>query len=141
MRLDLTDIHARVRFRDFRLTESPSGTCEAEVVLGWDSGAQTTGKAQGVNSSTGILRCAAEAAIVALDELVIEYGISLDLLGVKSIKAFDSVVVIVSLTSNVGDNSQRLVGSCIIQEDAPRGAALAVLNATNRLVGNMIHSR
>ena len=141
MRLDLTDINARVRFRDFRLTESRSGTCEAEVVLGWDSGAQKTGKAQGVDSPTGILRCAAEAAIVALDELVIEYGISLELLGVKSIKAFDSVVVIVSLTSYVDDNSQRLVGSCIIQEDAPRGAALAVLNATNRLVGNMIHSR
>lgn len=134
-------MHKRVRFKDFQLSESPSGTCEAAVILGWDSGEQTIGKAQGINSPSGILRCSAEAAISALDELVIEYGISLDLLGVKSIRAFDSVVVIVSLTSNMDNKVQRLVGSCIIQEDAPRGAALAVLNATNRLVGNMIHSR
>ncbi len=137
----MTDIHKRVRFKDFKLRDSPRGNCEAEVLLGFDSGEETVGRSQGVNSQTGILRCSAEAAILALDELVKEHGISLDLLGVKSIKAFDSVVVIVSLTSNMDNKVQRLVGSCIIQEDAPRGAALAVLNATNRLVGNMIHAR
>ena len=48
----MTDVHRRVRFKDFRLTESRSGTCEAEVILGFDSGDETSGKAVGVNSRT-----------------------------------------------------------------------------------------
>jgi hypothetical protein len=62
------------------------------------------------------------------------------LIGVKHIRAFDSNLVIVSI--GVRDSAgTRLVGCCLADEDMPRGAALAVLNATNRLLGNYLATR
>ncbi len=41
-----------------------------------------------------------------------------------------------------GDGSgHRVVGSYLTENDAPRGAALAVLNATNRILGNRFFMR
>jgi hypothetical protein len=59
---------------------------------------------------------------------------------VKTVRAFDATVVIVSLSSR-GEETLRLVGSCLTETDPPRGAALAVLNATNRLLGNYLATR
>jgi hypothetical protein len=47
--------------------------------------------------------------------------------------------VIVSLSSRVDERSERLVGSCLIGDDSARGAALAVLKATNRLLSVYLH--
>ena len=63
------------------------------------------------------------------------------LLGVKAVKAFDSSVVIVSLSSTEDGPATRLVGSCLVDDDLPKGAARAVLSATNRLLGNTIFMR
>jgi hypothetical protein len=63
-----------------------------------------------------------------------------ELLGVKAVRAFDATVVIVSLaTSAEGD--QRVVGSVLTEDDPGRAAALAVLNATNRILGNRLFMR
>ena len=63
-----------------------------------------------------------------------------ELLGVKAVRAFDATVVIVSVACHNGV-AVRLVGSCLRETDLPRGAALAVLNATNRVLGNVIFTR
>ena len=55
-------------------------------------------------------------------------------------RAFDATVVIVSLSARTTE-ATRLVGSCLTDSDPPRGAALAVLNATNRLLGNYLATR
>ena len=52
----------------------------------------------------------------------------------ESIRAFDATVVIVSLGVPGASDGPRIVGSYLTEGDAPRGAALAVLNATNRLL-------
>ena len=62
--------------------------------------------------------------------------VSFDLLGVKAVRAFDSTVLIVSLSVREEALAKRLVGSFLTDADPPRGAALAVLNATNRMLGN-----
>jgi len=62
-------------------------------------------------------------------------------LGVKAVRAFDATVVIVSLSAKTDASASRLVGSYLTENDPPRGAALAVLNATNRLLGNYYFAR
>lgn len=129
----------RLKFADFSFSADASGQCSSRVVLEWSPGMSYVGEAQGLASATGELRCAAEATVRALEKAV-QGKVSLELLGVKAVRAFDSVVVIVSLSCHDGF-AQRVVGSYLAAEEVPRGAALAVLNATNRLLGNVVFTR
>lgn len=122
----------RVRFEEFRLRRFPNGDCEARVTLGWRDLPPVTGESRGHGSEPGELRAAAQATLNALSEVV--RGTAFELLGVKAVKAFDASVVIVSVAVTGQEAGPRLVGSSLTEAELPRGAALAVLNATNRLV-------
>ena len=122
----------RLRFVNFRLDRLPSGECRVQVTLAWPDGPSFEGEARGLTSQAGELRCAAQASLLALAQAVREPNF--ELVGVKSIRAFDATVVIVSLGVPGGSDGPRVVGSYLTEGDAPRGAALAVLNATNRLL-------
>jgi hypothetical protein len=125
----------RLRFDEFQFERLASGRCRAEVVLSWTDGRRFVGDADGVMSQAGELRCSASAAVRAL-ERVVQPQLSLEILGVKAVRAFDATVVIVSLSARTEAGASRLVGSYLTETDAPRGAAIAVLNATNRILGN-----
>ncbi len=127
----------RVRFQKFEFETLPNGRCSARVVLQVQEGGAHTGSAAGMASPAGELRCAAQAAAEALHNAVDEQ-LEFELLGVKAVRAFDSTVVIVSLSCREEGEHTRLVGSCLAEDNLPRGAALAVLNATNRMLDNMI---
>lgn len=129
----------RLKFSDFDFATLPDGRCRARVGLQLGDVAQFEGASEGLASPTGELRCAAQAAVEALEQAV-SGKVGLELLGVKSVRAFDSTVVIVSLACQETE-SYRLVGSCLSESHLPRGAALAVLNATNRTLGNLIFTR
>jgi hypothetical protein len=47
----------------------------------------------------------------------------------------------VSVTVKKGDGPRKLLGACLAEDDPVRGAAVAVLNATNRVLGNFIATR
>ena len=69
-------------------------------------------------------------------------GLGFELLGVMAVRAFDATVVIVSLAATGGEGTdQRVVGSVLTETDPSRAAALAVLNATNRILGNRLFMR
>jgi len=130
------DPNARIRFEDLKLEELPNGRCTAEVHLAWEAeGDVFTGNAEGVTSEIGVLRCAAEATARAL-ELAVDNRVALELQGITTIKAFDTVVVVVSLASRFSDHSQRVVGSTVIEGEPAAAAVRAVLSATNRLLGS-----
>lgn len=130
------DPNARIRFEDLKLEELPNGRCTAEVHLAWEAeGDVFTGNAEGVTSEIGVLRCAAEATARAL-ELAVDNRVALELQGITTIKAFDTVVVVVSLASQFSDHSQRVVGSTVIEGEPAAAAVRAVLSATNRLLGS-----
>jgi len=131
--------HERLRFEEFGFQRLANGRCRAKVVLAWADGRRFEGVSDGVTSQTGELRCCAVAAVQALERAV-ETKLTFELLGVKAVRAFDATVVIVSLSARA-EESTRLVGSCLTEVDPPRGAALAVLNATNRLLGNYLTTR
>lgn len=129
----------RLRFSAFDFDRSPDGHCHARVVLSWAEGGEFVGRADGVVSPAGELRCAATAALDAIMQAAGKQA-KFELLGVKAVRAFDQTVVIVSIAAR-DTRVLRLVGSHITETNPPRGAALAVLNATNRLMGNLLTTR
>jgi hypothetical protein len=132
-------LRERLRFVDFELRRLQNGRCRARVVLEWHPEEQFIGSAEELGSQAGELRCAAQAALGAIERAVTANSqVNFELLGVKAVRAFDATVVIVSLTSkDQGNRPARLVGSYITDDLSARGAALAVLNATNRVLGNI----
>lgn len=122
----------RLRFVGFKLDRLPSGECRARVTLAWPDGPRFEGEARGLTSQAGELRCAAQAALQALAQAVRDPAF--ELVGVKAVRAFDATVVIVSLGLPGHSEGPRVVGSYLTEGDVPRSAALAVLNATNRLL-------
>ncbi|HTR19210.1 MAG TPA: hypothetical protein VMH88_00025 [Gemmatimonadales bacterium] len=130
----------RLRFIDFEFSRLPNGRCRAKVGLGWTEGTPFIGEAEGITSQAGELRCAAAASVHALGRAV-GTEMEFELLGVKAVKAFDATVVIVSLSARKQGTASRLVGSFLTDTEPNRGAALAVLNATNRILGNYFATR
>ncbi|HVX40617.1 MAG TPA: hypothetical protein VHB25_13690 [Gemmatimonadaceae bacterium] len=129
----------RLRFADFSFTRSPSGQCSAEVSLEWDN-ALYVGRAIGQSSPLGDFRVAAEAALRALEDFTKD-AMHFELLGVKHVRAFDANLLIVSVSLREDSGLTRLVGCYLAETDTRRGAAMAVLNATNRVLGNHIAMR
>jgi hypothetical protein len=130
----------RLRFAGFTLERSPAGRVTCQVSLEFGPGETWTGRAEGQASPAGDSRLGAEAAIRALEAFT-ERAITFELVGVKVVRAFDANVVITSLTQRGDDGPDRLLGCYLADGDIMRGAALAVLNATNRTLGNYILSR
>lgn len=130
----------RLRFADFKFNRTPDGRCSALVGLDWTDGSSATGSASGQSSPMVDLRVAAEATLRALD-LFTKNIYAFELIGVKAVRAFDANVIIVSVSLKQGPGPTRVIGACLVEEDLVRGAALAVLNATNRVLGNFIATR
>lgn len=128
----------RLRFGSFTFTRSPAGRCVVQVELEY-AGERFVGKCEGPSSPIGDLRLGAEAAMQAVERFA-QNGLGLELMGVKLVRAFDANVVIVSCTQRSA-RTTRLVGCYLADRDAVRGAALAVLNATNRVLGNYLATR
>lgn len=131
----MTNEYRRIQFESLDVQQLPDGRVTARITLAWDPQRRFQGSATGIESDTGTLRCAAEAAAEAL-ELAVDRKISLELLGVRTIKAFDALVVVVALSSRTSDHQQRVVGSAVMRGDPARAAVNAVLGATNRLLGD-----
>lgn len=129
----------RLRFADFSFSRTPSGQCSAEVSLEWDN-AIYVGRAMGQSSPLGDFRVAADAALRALEEFA-RQGMRFELIGVKHVRAFDSNLLIASVVMREESRTTRLVGCYLAETDTKRGAAMAVLNATNRVLGDYIAIR
>lgn len=130
----------RLRFTNFVFSRSPSGVTRAEVELEWLDGARVLGKANGVASEIGDLRTSAEAALRAIEAFG-KGSLSFELTGVKTMRAFDANVIIVSVLSTTAEGTQRLLGCHLAEHDPLRSAVVAILHATNRTLGNVIATR
>jgi hypothetical protein len=124
----------RLRFTHFSFKRTQSAYCTAFTELEWQDGEKFTGTAEGVSNPVSDLRLAVEATLRALGEFVKE-AVTLELLGVKALRVFDANVVIVSILAKVGGAEHRLLGCHVANDDPLRSAALATLQATNRIVG------
>lgn len=123
----------RIRFVALRVQRSSAGLCRAEVELARLDGAHVVGVHSGQSIALGDLRVAAEAAVAAL-HLASTTEHRFELIGAKSLRAFDQTVVLVQLAVVAGRGPARLVGAAFGEQDTARAAVLAVLNATNRVL-------
>lgn len=124
----------RVKLREFRFNRTQAGISLAEVELEAPDGRRVVGRARGAGIATGELRAAAEATLAALSLLAPPGSLGLELAGVKSLRAFDETVVIVSVTGSRLGEPARLLGCVLAEDDQVRGAVLATLSATNRVL-------
>jgi hypothetical protein len=135
----LSSRRERLRFADFSFTRTPSGQCSAEVSLEWEN-QMFVGRSIGQSSPLGDFRVSAEACLRALEDFAKE-AMHFELLGIKHVRAFDSNLLIVSVSLREDSQLTRLVGCYLAETDTRRGAAMAVLNATNRVLGNHIATK
>jgi hypothetical protein len=130
----------RLRLTRVESTRSPTGQCVVEVELEFIEGQRVVGRSQGQASNAGELRIAALAAIAALEKFA-NGELAFELTGIKGLRAFDANIVIVSLAMKDRAGPQRLLGSYLADTDLVRSSVIAVLNATNRVLGNYIATR
>lgn len=125
----------RVKFVGVERTLLPEARTRVRVSLEWD-GAVRMGEDIGEASAAWEMRTAAVAAVKAVQGISPE-DLHLRLIGVKQIRAFDQEITVVSLLRDTTP-AQRLVGAVLTTEEPLRTAALAVLNALNRVLGNYL---
>ncbi len=130
----------RLRFSNFVFERTPSGQVSCLVTLEFGPGELISARVSGQASPAGDVRLGAEATIRALETFT-ERKLTFDLIGVKVVRAFDANIVISSLMQRGDDGPERVLGCYLAEGDLVRGAALSVLNATNRVMGNFILSR
>lgn len=131
---------SRLRFTGLQFERTPSARCTAIVELEWTAGDVIRGQADGVASPMGDLRVVAEATLRAIESFT-RATVSLELIGVKTMRAFDANVVMVSVLSRGVDGERRLLGCHLSEDNVPRSTVIATLQATNRVLGNAIATR
>ena len=125
----------RVKFLGVERMPLPEAHTRVRVSLEWD-GAVRVAEEIGEAATALEMRTAAVAAVKAIQGVSPE-DLHLRLIGVKQIRAFDQEITVVSLLRETNP-AQRLVGAVLTTEDPLRTAALAVLNALNRVLGNYL---
>ena len=123
----------RVRFVGARMDKSSIGRARATVELEW-SGQVYRASVEGESGPALELRLAALATLRTLEAILGE-RLTFELVGIKSFRAFDTDVVVVLLRTEPVNS---LIGASLATNDPYRSASLAVLNATNRVLGNYL---
>jgi hypothetical protein len=128
----------RLRFVACRLERAAAAMTRVTVELdGPLHGQRIVSRTEGSTCVGGDLRLAAQAMLEALVKAT--HGtVRFELIGVKPLRAFDTNVVVAAVMAHVDGMSRRLVGTAIVDEDPITGAALAALNATNRVVAPIL---
>ena len=124
----------RVRFVRAQVHNSRTGGAQAAVELEW-GGRTVRGEVEGESGYAVELRLAAMATLSALAE-VINGRVKFQMVGIKPFRAFDADVVVALVRSDVDGKS--LIGAALASDDPYRAASVAVLNATNRVLGNYL---
>lgn len=125
----------RVRFVGAAVADQRGGRARAQVELEWNY-TVFSGVAEGEGGPAQELRLVAAATLRAL-EAILGGRLTFELRGIKGQRAFDADVVVALLRSaQVGGKA--LLGAALATDDVHRSAALAVLNATNRVLGNYL---
>lgn len=125
----------RVRFDAASFQRLDSTRAIAETTLEWNG--ETIGETiRGDAGGMAELRLPALATLRALERVVGD-ALKFHLIGIKTVRVFDGDMVVVLLGTEQATRRQ-LIGSALISEDVARTAAVAVLNATNRVLGNYL---
>jgi len=124
----------RVRCHSIETHLSPDSRCRVNVEMEWIDGEFFRGEGRGNSTPQGRIMAGVVAAVQAL-ERVAGGRVRIEIRGAKAVRAFDNLLVIVALRAQAGERRYDLLGSIAApEEDLVRGAVLAVLDATNRIM-------
>lgn len=127
----------RVRFLEVEVRPTGPATALVAAVVEW-AGQRYHGEVEGEYAGVvADLRLTVAATLNALEAAVGE-RLGLHSVGVKHLRIFDQDMIVVLLRTDA-DPGCPLVGSCLADADVHGGTVLAVLSATNRLLGNYLH--
>jgi len=126
----------RARFLKVRVEPVRTGITAVSVELEWDNEI-FTGRSEGESIPAGEMRSCAQATLKAL-HAVLDGAASFNLIGIKATRIFDTDLIAVLLRSEQASENQQLIGAALVVEDPHHAAVRAVLNATNRLLGNFL---
>lgn len=134
VRLNLRE-NQRVRFVGVDRGTRPDHLVDLTVRLQWqDRAVAATVEAERAEPLE--LRAVAQAAVEALRQIVPEQ-MDLKVAGVKQVRSFDAELMVASLY-RPGQPPQQYVGAVVVGGDPHRAAAVAVLSALNRMLGNYL---
>ena len=122
-----------VRYINVEMVRQSGTALKARVELRRDTGERYVGTAEAQEADKSPERVAAEAAIDAVCQAARVEAARMRLQDVQQTMVADRPVVVVALSDSYRDDALPLIGACHAEGNAPRAAALAVLNATNRL--------
>jgi hypothetical protein len=133
-----TNVRSRLRFDGLDHEVTPDGSGMVSVRLEW-GGHTYVGSVQCLETLQGVLKAAAQATLTATLASCRSIsgngdGLSLEVVGVKAVRAFDGWVVVTRINGSAGDERLRLLGAapCETEDDLPGAAVKAVLKASNR---------
>lgn len=129
-------VRRRVYFEDVEVRGSRSRGVSCRVTLR-SEGDTHIGEASGTDGDRARLELAARAALLAIAnadgrerQLMLE--------GLRVLDMFDRRFVFVGVTVRSGRDARLLTGTCELRESGETSAVLAVLDATNRLIGSEV---
>lgn len=124
----------RVRLHSVDSETTQDSRCRVTVEIEWEEGVPIRGEGRGTATPQGRMIAGGRATLEAIGK-VAKGVMSVDLRGAKMVRAFDSLVIIVSLRADVSDRRYDLIGACQAPDnDIEKGVVLSVLDATNRVL-------
>ena len=131
-------VRARLKFDTLEHVTMPDGSGRVSVRLE-RAGDFYEGTVACLETQQGVIKAASQAALqatLASTGEVSESGVSLEVVGVKAVRAFDGWVVVTRVNGSADDETCRLLGAapCEVEDDLPGAAVKAVLDASNRVL-------
>jgi len=123
-----------VRYISVELVPLSGAALQARVELRRDTGERYIGTAESHDARKSPELVAAAAAISAVCQAARLDATRVSLHDVQLTNVADRPIIVVALSGSYHDQTLPLIGACHVEGNAPRAAALAVLNATNRLL-------
>ncbi len=132
----------RIYFEELGVEFVPGLRILVQVILAWrHKGGAYVGTAEGLSTRAELLECSAQAAIRALesaaDPNVFESAagprVGFELVEITELAKSEALLVRLSVFEPAGGHVWKLCGTCFLDDEPPRAAVKAVLNATNRL--------
>ena len=112
--------------------ETSSDSCHARVELE-RTGAGTYVGTSGATTGLDAFRAGAQAAALAVEQVADSDDAHVEVCDLEVVKLFGDTLVIVSVLARLKDETRSVYGVCQVRDDGASAAALAVLNATNRI--------
>ncbi len=130
----------RVRCRSVQAETTPDSQCRVRVEVEWAAGTCVEGVGSGNATRQGMLIAGALATLDAIGRVTQE-KMKFEFRGAKSVRAFDSLVVVVAVRGRAAGRRYDLLGCCAASDnEVARGGVLAVLDATNRILERYAHT-